>query len=217
MYKSKAYNIEKRVFDVIFALLGLIIFLVPILLVSLIIKISSEGPVIHWSYRKGIGNKFFRMAKFRTLKNNIPASELKLMQIPEKYLIVLGKFLRKSGIDEIPQLFNILKGDMSFVGPRPVIENDAGIQLLRNEKGIYKIKPGLTGLAQINGRCSLTPREKVFYDEIYMKNMSMVLDIKILFMTNLYLIAENIFTEKLKKLKLINIHKLSVPERQYLD
>jgi O-antigen biosynthesis protein WbqP len=193
MSPDKKYLHWKRIFDVFFAIVGIIIFILPLLLIGIIIKITSKESIIHWSTRAGQKNTVFRMAKLRTMKNNPTTQDLK----PSKnYFYYLGKLLRGFGIDELPQLYNILKGEMSFVGPRPVLLSDKELIFKREQLGINIAKPGLTGLAQINGRQKLTVHEKVKYDEIYTKNINLILDVKILLLTNCYLIRENIFDKK---------------------
>lgn len=190
--KVKSQRI-KRLFDIILASLGLVFFSVLMIIIGITIKLTSSGPIIHWSKRIGINNTFFMMAKFRTMRINTPVKDIKTFDKPEIYYTSTGNFLRKYSLDELPQLLNIIKGDMSFVGPRPVLNNHLDIITLRNEKGVNNIKPGLTGLAQIKGRSQLSVTEKVKYDEYYMLNMSLPLDMKIIFMTNYYLIKENFF------------------------
>lgn len=177
------YEIVKRIFDVVFSVV-LIMLLSPILvLVALAIRLSSDGPAIHASKRVGIDNKIFKMYKFRTMDVNAPQLATHLMVSPEKFLIPVGRFLRKMSIDEWPQLINIFMGDMSFVGPRPALYNQSDLILLRTKKGVHKLVPGLTGLAQINGRDVLTIPDKVKYDEIYLLNKSFTLDVSIVFHT----------------------------------
>jgi O-antigen biosynthesis protein WbqP len=147
------------------------------------VKITSNGPALYSSDRVGIHNSIFKMYKFRTMKIDTPQVATHLMENPNHYLTPIGKFLRKTSLDELPQLFNILKGDMSFVGPRPALFNQDDLVALRTEKGIDSLVPGLTGWAQINGRDELPIPVKVDFDEYYLKNRSFLLDIKILFMT----------------------------------
>jgi len=153
------------------------------LLVALAVRITSKGPALYISDRIGINNSIFKMYKFRTMKIDTPAVATHLMENPEGYLTCVGRFLRKSSLDELPQLFNILKGDMSFVGPRPALFNQQDLIELRTSKGIHSLAPGLTGWAQINGRDDLPIPVKVDFDEYYYKNYSFFLDLKILFMT----------------------------------
>lgn len=173
----------KRLFDFTLALVLLLIFSIPMLLVALAIKLTSKGSVLYWSDRVGINNIIFKMAKFRTMKLHAPAVATHLLTDPGKYLTPIGKFLRKTSLDELPQLFNVVKGDMSFVGPRPALFNQADLVALRMRKNIQSIIPGLTGWAQINGRDELPIPVKVEFDEYYFKNRSFWLDMKILYIT----------------------------------
>jgi O-antigen biosynthesis protein WbqP len=153
------------------------------MIIAVIIKITSEGHVLHWSKRIGVNNTFFRMPKFRTMLIKTPDIATHLLNDPEKYLTPPGPFLRKYSLDEIPQLWSILKGDMSFVGPRPALYNQDDLIHLRASKGIHKLIPGITGWAQINGRDELPIPVKVQYEEEYLKNRSFLLDLKIIFLT----------------------------------
>jgi O-antigen biosynthesis protein WbqP len=172
----------KRIFDLAIACALLIVFFLPVLIIALIVKITSEGPVLHWSKRIGINNKIFLMPKFRTMLINTPDMATHLLNDPGKYITVPGPFLRKYSLDEIPQLWSILKGDMSFVGPRPALFNQDDLIGMRTEKGIHKLVPGITGWAQINGRDDLPIPQKVHYEEIYLKNSSFIFDLKILYL-----------------------------------
>ena len=185
------YQRAKRLFDILFACLGLILLSIPFFVLGVILKLTSNGPIIHWSKRTGINNSCFRMAKLRTMKIETPEISEKLLANSYSYCNRIGKFLRKYGIDELPQLYNILIGDMSFVGPRPILFNDEDLIFERNKRGINNIKPGLTGLAQINGRSEISASKKAEYDEYYMKNISLILDLKIICKTNLYLLQGN--------------------------
>lgn len=177
----------KRLFDFCFAFCGMIMFAAPLFLLGIILKFISKGPIIHWSKRAGINNSCFRMAKLRTMRVDTPILSESRLNKPESYYTSPGKFLRKYGIDELPQLYNILIGEMSFVGPRPILFSDEDLILERTKRGINSIKPGLTGLAQINGGSEIPAMKKADYDEYYMRNMSLFLDFKIIFKTNLYL------------------------------
>jgi O-antigen biosynthesis protein WbqP len=177
------FNLMKRLFDILLSCLLLFVFSIPILLVALMVKITSKGPALYTSDRVGIHNSIFKMYKFRTMKIDTPQVATHLMRNPNQYLTPIGKFLRKTSLDELPQLFNILKGDMSFVGPRPALFNQDDLVSLRTEKGIDSLVPGLTGWAQINGRDELPIPIKVGFDEYYYKNKSFLLDLKILFLT----------------------------------
>ena len=173
----------KRIFDLILASFLLCLLIIPILIIALIIKLISKGPVLHWSGRIGINNRIFKMPKFRTMHINTPDIATHLMKNANDYLTLIGAFLRKLSLDELPQLYSVLKGDMSFVGPRPALYNQDDLIELRTIKGIHKITPGITGWAQINGRDDLPIPVKVDFDEHYLKNRSFLFDIKILFLT----------------------------------
>jgi O-antigen biosynthesis protein WbqP len=173
----------KRFFDLIMAIVLIIVFCIPMLVISLMIKISSRGPVLYWSDRIGIDNEIFKMPKFRTMRADTPAVATHLLKNPEAYLTPVGSFLRKFSLDELPQLWSILKGDMSFVGPRPALYNQDDLIELRTRKKIHMLIPGITGWAQINGRDELPIPVKVEFDDYYMKNKSFTLDLKILWIT----------------------------------
>ncbi|MFH1062532.1 MAG: sugar transferase [Candidatus Omnitrophota bacterium] len=173
----------KRIFDFILAFILMSLFSVPMLLIAAYIKLISKGPAIFWTDRVGINNIIFKMAKFRTMKLNTPQVATHLMKNPEKYLIPGGKFLRISSLDELPQLFNILKGNMSFVGPRPALFNQDDLVELRTKKNIHKLVPGITGWAQVNGRDDLEIPVKVSFDEYYLRNRSFAFDLNIIFLT----------------------------------
>lgn len=159
------------------------------LLLVLLVKLTSRGSALYWSDRIGRNNDIFKMPKFRTMRVDTPPMATHLMIEPERFLTPLGGFLRKTSLDELPQLFSILWGDMSFVGPRPALFNQDDLITLRTVKGIYRITPGLTGWAQVNGRDDLAIPVKVEYDEYYLKHRSFAFDIKILFMTALQAIT----------------------------
>ena len=173
----------KRLFDLVMASILLCFLSVPFIAVALMVKLTSKGAVIYWSDRVGINNNIFRMPKFRTMRVDTPAVATHLMKNPDIYLTPIGSFLRKFSLDELPQLYSILKGDISFVGPRPALYNQDDLVELRTEKGIHKLIPGITGWAQVNGRDELPIPVKVEFDEYYLKNRSFLLDLKILLMT----------------------------------
>ncbi|MCX5784293.1 MAG: sugar transferase [Elusimicrobia bacterium] len=179
----------KRFFDIATAILLLIALSLPMLLLVLLVKLTSRGSALYWSDRIGRNNDIFKMPKFRTMRVDTPPMATHLMIEPERFLTPLGGFLRKTSLDELPQLFSILWGDMSFVGPRPALFNQDDLITLRTVKGIYRITPGLTGWAQVNGRDDLAIPVKVEYDEYYLKHRSFAFDIKILFMTALQAIT----------------------------
>lgn len=173
----------KRLLDVLLASIALAVFGIPFLVVALLVKLTSPGPVFYWSDRVGKGNRLFRMPKFRTMRIGTPAVATHLLDDPERHLTPVGGFLRKSSLDELPQIFTILKGDMSVVGPRPALFNQEDLIALRTEKGIHELTPGLTGWAQVNGRDELPIPAKVGYDEYYLKNRSQLLDLRIILLT----------------------------------
>lgn len=173
----------KRLFDITASLTAIIIFAIPMLLTALLVALTSKGPILYWSDRVGRQNKIFKMPKFRTMRTDTPAVATHLLDDPDRWLSPIGKFLRKSSLDELPQLFSILKNDMSFVGPRPALFNQDDLIILRTEKGIHHLTPGLTGWAQINGRDELPIPVKVSFDEWYLCNHSFLLDLKIILLT----------------------------------
>ena len=173
----------KRIFDIVLATIFSIAFSLPMLTIALLVKITSKGPVLYWSNRVGKGNKIFKMPKFRTMLADTPALATHLMTNPEQYCTSVGSFLRKSSLDELPQLYSVLKGDMSFVGPRPALFNQDDLIELRTQRGIHNLIPGITGWAQINGRDDLPIPEKVDLDDYYLKHHSFFFDLKTLFIT----------------------------------
>jgi O-antigen biosynthesis protein WbqP len=173
----------KRFFDFTTALILIIIMALPAAVIAIVVKLTSPGPVIYWSDRVGRDNKNFLMPKFRTMRRESPEVATHLMQNVENYLTPLGSFLRKTSLDELPQLWSVLKDDMSFVGPRPALFNQDDLIKLRTEKGISGLTPGITGWAQINGRDDISIPVKVSYDEYYFRNKSFVFDMKILWNT----------------------------------
>ena len=173
----------KRIFDLIVAILLLACLSLPLLAIAVIIKLTSPGPVLYWSDRVGKENRIFKMAKFRTMRIDAPAVATHLFKDADHYLTPVGSFLRKFSLDEMPQLFNIAAGDMTFVGPRPALFNQYDLVELRTQKNVHKCIPGVTGWAQVNGRDGLSIPIKVEFDEYYLKNKSFLLDLKILFTT----------------------------------
>jgi O-antigen biosynthesis protein WbqP len=173
----------KRIFDIAMASVLCGLLCIPMLVIALIVKLSSRGPVLYWSDRVGINNEIFRMPKFRTMRIDTPAVATHLLKNPGAYLTPFGYYLRRFSLDELPQLWSILKGDMSFVGPRPALYNQDDLIELRTLKGVHQIIPGITGWAQVNGRDDLPIPQKVEYDEYYLHNSSFVFDVKILYMT----------------------------------
>jgi O-antigen biosynthesis protein WbqP len=177
------YKVAKRLFDIVAALALLALLGIPMLLIAAAIRLSSKGSALYWGDRVGIENHIFRMPKFRSMRVDAPQLATHLFEKPEQYLTPIGGFLRRSSLDELPQLFSILKGDISFVGPRPALFNQDDLVTLRTEKGIQHLIPGLTGWAQVNGRDTIPIPEKVELDAWYLEHLSFWLDIKILFMT----------------------------------
>lgn len=173
----------KRAFDLLFALCISVFLLLPIVIIALIIGLTSPGPVLYWSARVGRCNKIFQMPKFRTMRVGTPALATHLLENPQQFLTPVGAFLRKSSLDELPQLWSILRGDMSFVGPRPALFNQDDLIALRSAKGVDILVPGLTGWAQINGRDELEIPEKVRYDVEYLQRKSFFFDLKIIVLT----------------------------------
>lgn len=173
----------KRTFDLLLAAFAGLLLLVPVLVVALLVRMTSKGPVLYWSDRVGRNNTIFKMPKFRSMQIGTPAVATHLLSDPKSYLTPIGSFLRKSSLDELPQLWNIIKGEMSFVGPRPALFNQDDLVALRTEHGVDLVLPGLTGWAQINGRDELPIPEKVGLDVEYVKRQSFYLDLKIIFLT----------------------------------
>lgn len=181
----------KRLFDFALSAVLLLAFAVPILIVAMLVKLTSPGQAIYWSDRVGVRNKIFRMPKFRTMRIDTPAVATHLLSNPGQFLTPIGSFLRKSSLDELPQLWSILRGDMSFVGPRPALFNQQDLIALRTEYGIDRILPGLTGWAQINGRDELPIPEKVKLDLAYMQQQSFFFDLKIIVLTALKVVRRD--------------------------
>lgn len=174
---------SKRLFDIVLALLASLVLLLPLLLTALLVKLSSRGPVLYWSDRVGRYNRIFKMPKFRSMRVGTPALATHLLTKPEAWLTPVGGFLRKSSLDELPQLWSILRGDMSFVGPRPALFNQHDLMALRSRYGVDQLMPGLTGWAQVNGRDELPIPQKVALDVEYLQHRSFGLDMKIILLT----------------------------------
>lgn len=173
----------KRVFDVLLAVLLLAAFALPMGLIAIAIRLTSNGPALYWSQRVGRDNAMFSMPKFRTMRVDAPVVATHLMGNPEAFLTPIGSFLRRSSLDELPQLWSILVGDMSFVGPRPALYNQDDLIALRARAGVNRLLPGLTGWAQIHGRDELPIAEKARFDHQYLQTRSFWLDLKIIFIT----------------------------------
>ena len=173
----------KRLFDLILAIFLILPLLIPFLILAILIIVTSKGPVLYWSDRVGKNNKIFKMPKFRSMVINTPTLATHLLDNPDSYLSPIGHFLRTTSLDELPQLFCILKGNMSFVGPRPALYNQYDLISLRTQEGVDKLTPGITGWAQVNGRDVLSISDKVLLDVEYQNRQSFWFDIKILWMT----------------------------------
>lgn len=173
----------KRIFDASFAFILILALGIPMLMIALIVRLTSPGPVLYWSNRVGKNNSIFAMPKFRTMSVDTPAVATHLLKSPERYLTNVGRVLRRYSLDEMPQLISVLKGNMSFVGPRPALFNQDDLIGMRTQKGIHVLDPGITGWAQINGRDDLPIPVKVSFDEYYLHHRSLTFDLKIIFLT----------------------------------
>jgi O-antigen biosynthesis protein WbqP len=173
----------KQVFDLLLGIAILALLATPMLLIAIAVRLTSKGPALYWSDRIGKDNKIFKMPKFRSMLTNAPAVATHLLNNPDSYLSPIGSFLRSSSLDELPQLFSVLRGDMSFVGPRPALFNQEDLIALRTANGVDKLLPGITGWAQVNGRDELSIPDKVVLDVEYLNRQSFWFDIKILWMT----------------------------------
>lgn len=181
----------KRIFDLLLAVISALILAVPIALVALAVRLTSSGSVLYWSDRVGRHNKTFQMPKFRSMQVGTPAVATHLLADPQSYLTPIGSFLRKSSLDELPQLWSILMGDMSFVGPRPALFNQQDLIELRIQKGVHTLVPGLTGWAQVNGRDELPISQKVALDAEYLQRQGFWFDIQILWLTFLKVVRRD--------------------------
>lgn len=181
----------KRLFDLVLGLMAAATLLLPIAVVALLVRLTSSGPVLYWSDRVGRHNKIFKMPKFRTMHLGTPAVATHLLVNPNVHLTPIGSFLRKSSLDELPQLWSILLGEMSFVGPRPALFNQQDLIELRTQKKLHTLVPGLTGWAQVNGRDELPIPEKVALDAEYLKRQGFWFDIKILWLTFLRVVRSD--------------------------
>jgi O-antigen biosynthesis protein WbqP len=173
----------KRAVDLVLAVCAAILLVVPFVLITVIVRSTSAGPAFYWSDRVGKGNRIFRMPKFRSMRSDTPAVASHLLQDPTIYVTPIGRFLRKTSLDELPQLWSILKGDMSFVGPRPALFNQADLIALRTQSGVHELVPGLTGWAQVSGRDELPIPLKVERDVEYLRRRSFWFDLYILWLT----------------------------------
>ena len=181
----------KRLIDLSLVFLVLLFLVLPILLVTVMVCLTSKGPALYWSDRVGRDNKIFKMPKFRTMQIDTPAVATHLLLDPKQFLTPVGSFLRKSSLDELPQLWSIIKGDMSIVGPRPALFNQEDLVALRTQYGVDKLMPGLTGWAQVNGRDELPIPDKVKLDTEYMNNQTLLLDLKIMMMTIIKVVSRD--------------------------
>ena len=181
----------KRCFDIGLCIFSLFLAALPCLAAAILIKITSKGPALYWSERVGRDNRNFKMPKFRSMRVDTPAVATHLLENPAQFLTPIGNFLRKSSLDELPQLWNILLGEMSFVGPRPALFNQYDLIALRTATGVHTLLPGLTGWAQINGRDDLQIPVKVALDTVYLQKQTFVFDLKILFLTFFRVIFQN--------------------------
>lgn len=184
-------NVMKRVFDLLFAVSVFVLLLLPFIVVVILVALTSKGPVLYWSDRIGRFSQVFKMPKFRTMQLNTPALATHLLTNPEQYLTPVGSFLRKSSLDELPQLWSILIGDMSVVGPRPALFNQQDLITLRQQHGVDSLMPGLTGWAQINGRDELPIPQKVALDVFYLQHQSFLFDVKIIILTFIKVINQS--------------------------
>ena len=182
---------RKRAMDLVLAVPATLVLLLPIALVAVAVRLTSPGPALYWSDRVGRHNRIFRMPKFRSMRIDTPAVATHLLQDPARWLTPIGSFLRKSSLDELPQLWCILKGDMSFVGPRPALFNQDDLIALRTEAGVHELVPGLTGWAQVNGRDELPIPQKVALDAEYLRRRSFLFDLKILRMTAMQVLSRD--------------------------
>jgi len=181
----------KHFFDLILGVVVFILLAAPMLLIVIIVRLTSKGSALYWSDRVGSNNKIFKMPKFRSMLVDTPTVATHLLDNPDAYLSPIGDFLRRSSLDELPQLFSVLKGDMSFVGPRPALFNQEDLITLRTEKGVDKLLPGITGWAQVNGRDELSIPDKVALDVEYLSRQSFWFDVKILWMTFLKVVKRD--------------------------
>ena len=182
---------SKRLLDVLITAVALVALLVPIVVVAVAVKLTSPGPVLYWSDRVGRGNRIFRMPKFRSMRADTPQVATHLLAKPADYLTPIGSFLRRSSLDELPQLWSVLKGDMSLVGPRPALFNQDDLVALRTERGVHLLQPGVTGWAQVNGRDELPIPVKVEFDAWYLEHRSLALDLRIIGLTVLKVLGRD--------------------------
>jgi O-antigen biosynthesis protein WbqP len=182
---------SKRLIDLLVSACGLLVLAVPIALVALAVKLTSPGPVLYWSDRVGRHNRLFRMPKFRSMRIDTPVLPTHLLTSPERWLSPIGSFLRRTSLDELPQLWSVLQGDMSLVGPRPALFNQDDLIELRTRRGVHVLRPGITGWAQVNGRDELPIPVKVDFDAWYLEHHSLALDARILLLTVLKVVGQH--------------------------
>ena len=215
--KHGVYRFVKRFFDILFGVVALVVTSPLLLILYILVAVDSGFPVIFKQNRVGMKGKLFEIYKFRSMRKDAPnVVATKDFEDPYKYITRVGKFLRKTSLDELPQLINVVKGDMSLVGPRPLIENEGDIHKYRMEAGVYSVRPGLTGWAQINGRDFVPDREKVKYDKEYAENLSFGFDLKIIFRTIFVVWNKEGYAEgkQIKKKKRNNKKKNSKKKRK---
>ncbi len=181
----------KRIFDLILSAIAGLMLVLPCIMVAIMVKLTSQGPILYWSDRVGRNNRIFKMPKFRSMRVGTPAVATHLLSDPRSHLTPIGSFLRKSSLDELPQLWSIIRGDMSFVGPRPALYNQEDLIALRTQQNVHTLLPGLTGWAQINGRDELPIPQKVALDREYLLRRSLVFDTKIIFLTAMRVIMRS--------------------------
>jgi len=175
----------KRALDIVLAALAAVLLALPVIVVALFVRLTSPGPVLYWSERVGKDNRTFRMPKFRSMRVDTPPVATHLLKDPDRFLTPIGSFIRRTSLDELPQLWSILVGDMSFVGPRPALFNQDDLIALRTARGVHRLVPGLTGWAQVNGRDELPIPVKVEMDAEYLQRRSLAFDLRILWLTAL--------------------------------
>lgn len=181
----------KRGLDLFLATIAAVVFFLPLCLLAVVIKVTSKGPVFYWSNRVGRGNRIFSMPKLRTMRVDTPVVATHLLADAATFLTPVGGFLRRSSLDEIPQIWCIVRGDMSVVGPRPALFNQQNLIDMRTSEGIHELRPGLTGWAQVNGRDELPLREKVRLDAEYVRKQSVVFDLKVIMLTALKVVRRD--------------------------
>ena len=191
IYIERLHLLMKRFVDLTLTFVTMLLLALPIIMVSVLVKLTSKGPILYWSDRVGKDNIIFKMPKFRSMKINTPAVATHLLSDPKSVLTPVGDFLRKSSLDELPQLWSIFKGHMSFVGPRPALFNQDDLIDLRTSNGVHKLVPGLTGWAQINGRDELPIPKKVALDVVYLHHQSLWIDFKIMWLTLIKVIKKD--------------------------